>query len=63
MKDQFTIETTFQGAIRISTVHNGQYISRQFFFYELEEALEEFESQLESESREPIDWFSGIRNS
>lgn len=43
-----TIEKTFQGAWRISDIVNGQYVTRQYFFYTKKEAIAEFKSEMES---------------
>ena len=37
-----TVERTFQGAWRISTIHKGQYITRQYFGYTKKETIQEF---------------------
>lgn len=40
-----TIEKTMQGAYRITDIINGQYITRQYFFYTKKEAIAEFKAE------------------
>jgi len=44
-----TIEKTFQGAWRISTIHNGEYITMQYFGYTKREAVALFKAYLKGE--------------
>lgn len=41
-----TIEKTFQGAWRISTIHNEYLVTRQYFFCSKREAVAEFKEEL-----------------
>lgn len=41
-----TIERTFQGAWRISTIYKGHLVTRQYFFYTKKEAVAEFKEYL-----------------
>ena len=45
-----TIERTFQGAWRISAMHRGQFLSRQFMGYTKREAVAEFKAFLRGEA-------------
>jgi len=46
MTDKYTIETTTDGAICISTICNGKLFTRRYYYYEIGEALDSFESEL-----------------
>jgi len=43
-----TIERTFQGAYRISTIKHNQYITKQYMGYSKREALSLFKQYLNS---------------
>jgi hypothetical protein len=43
-----TIERTFQGAWRITTMHKDQYVTRQYFFCTKREAIAEFKQELKT---------------
>ena len=40
-----TIEKTFQGAWKISDIHNNQLLSQQYFYYTKKEAIKLFEAK------------------
>jgi hypothetical protein len=43
-----TIEKTFQGAWKISTIHKGYLVTQQYFFYTKKEAIAEFKEYLKT---------------
>jgi len=43
-----SIERTFQGAWRISTVHNDQYVTMQYMGYTKKEAIAAFKYHLKT---------------
>ena len=45
-----TATKTFQGAWRISAVHNGYLVSRQYFGYTKREAIAQFRAELRVQS-------------
>lgn len=48
MRNKVTIEKTFQGAWRLTTIHKGEYVTMQYFFYTKKEAIAEFREYLKS---------------
>lgn len=45
---KLTIEKTFQGAIRISCLHNGYLVTMQYFDYSRKEAISMFKEELKT---------------
>jgi len=43
-----TIEKTFQGAWKISTMHNGYLVTMQYFYYTKKEAIAQFREHLKT---------------
>ena len=39
---QITTEKTFQGALRLSTIIDDEYYTKQYFYYSKKEAKEDF---------------------
>ena len=48
------IEKTFQGAIRITDIIDGYYITRQYFDYSKREAIQEFKAEVKRQKKERI---------
>lgn len=46
---KITIEKTFQGALKLSTIFNNQLITKQYFYYTKNEALADFNDFLEQQ--------------
>jgi hypothetical protein len=46
-----TIEKTYQGALKISDIIGGQFVSRQYFGYSKREALRLFKDETATQER------------
>lgn len=49
---QITIEKTFQGALRLSTIIDDEYYTKQYFYYTVKEAKEDFIDHIKREKIE-----------